>query len=224
MIVTLCPFSDLQITIDRSFFKLIFDAKSLFTNIPVNFTINLIIDQLFPDSSSRVFSMNKQQFRKLLNWTCNHTTFQFKGKFYKQLDGMAMGFPLAPAMADIFMNWFIDKAQPQSNCSFSVLRYVDDLFLSFDHHKDIDEVFKIFNSTHNNIAFTKELEENNALPFLDTLIHQTDKNINTSVYRKPTHIGLYTQWNSYVPIQFKQNLIKTLSNRSHNICNTHIRR
>ena len=68
---------------------------------------------------------------------------------------MAMGSPLAPAMADIFMNWFIDKVQSQSNCSFNVIRYVDDLFLSFDHHKDINEVFNNFNSTHNNIAFPK---------------------------------------------------------------------
>ena len=66
------------------------------------------------------------------------------------------------------------------------------------------------------------MEENNTLPFLDTLFHPTDKDINISVYRKPTHTGLYTQWNSYVPIQFQQNLIKTLLNRSHNICNTYI--
>ena len=104
-----------------------------------------------------------------------------------------MGFSLAPAMADIFINWFINKAQLQENCSFSVLRYVDDLLLSFDHQKDIDEVFKIFNSTHNNIAFTKELEENNTLPFLETLIDWTDKNINIFVYGKPTHTGLYAQ-------------------------------
>ena len=93
---------------------------------------------------------------------------------------MAMRSPLAPAMADIFMNWFIDKAQSQLNCSFSVLCYVNHLFLLFDHHKDIDEIFKISNSTHNNNAFTKELEENNTLPFLDTLIHWANKNINTS--------------------------------------------
>ena len=72
--------------------------------------------------------MNKQQFRELLNWTCNHTSFQFKGKFYKELDGMAIGSPLAPVIADIFMNSFTDKAQSHSNCLFSVLRYVDDLF------------------------------------------------------------------------------------------------
>ena len=113
------------------------------------------------------------------------------------------------------------KAQSQSNCSFNVLYYIDDLFLLFDHYKDIDKVFKIFNS-HNNIAFTKELEENNTLPFLNILIHQTNKNINISVYRKPTHTGLYTPWNSYVPIQFKQNLIKTSLNRSHHICNNYI--
>ena len=116
-------------------FLVSFDVKSLFTTLPVNFTINLIIDQLFPDSSSRVHGINQQQFCKLLNWTCNHSTYQFKGKFYKQPDGMAMGSPLTPAM-----NWFIDKAQSQSNCSFSILRFVDDLFLSFDHHKDIYEV------------------------------------------------------------------------------------
>ena len=106
---------------------------------------------------------------------------------------MEMGSPSAPAMADIFTDWFIDEVQSQSNCSFSVLGYVDDLFLSFDHHKNICEVFKIFNSTHSNIVFTTELKENNTLPFLDTLIHRTDKNINISVFRKPTHTGLYTQ-------------------------------
>ena len=62
-----------------------FDVKSLFTNIPVNFTINLIIDQLFPDSSSRVHGMNKQQFRKLLNWNCNHSTFNLKENFTNKL-------------------------------------------------------------------------------------------------------------------------------------------
>ena len=124
-------------------------------------------------------------------------------------------------MSDIFINRFIDKAQSQLNCLFSVLCYVDDLFLLFDHHKDIDEVFKIFNSTYNNITF-KKLEENDILSFLDALIYWTNKNINIFAYKKPTHTGLYTQWNSYVPIQFKQNLFKTFLNRPHNTCNTYI--
>ena len=135
----------LKIPLLNQKFLVRFDVKSLFTNIPVNFTINLIIDQLFPDSSSKVYGMNKQQFRKLLNWTCNHTTFQFKGKFYKQLNGMAIRSPLAPAMADIFLDWFIDKAQSQSNCSFSVLCYVDDLLLLIKPDNSFDLVRHVGN-------------------------------------------------------------------------------
>ena len=89
--------------------------------MPVNFTINLIISQLFSDSFSRVHVVNKQQFCILLNWTCNNTTFQFKGKFYEQFDCMAMESLLAPAMADIFINWFIDKAYSQLSHSFIIL-------------------------------------------------------------------------------------------------------
>ena len=49
--------------------------------------------------------MFTSQFEKLFNWTYKTTTLQFDGKFYHQSDGMAIGYPLAPAMADIFMNW-----------------------------------------------------------------------------------------------------------------------
>ena len=75
-------------------------------------------------------------FHKFLNWTCSHSSFQLKKKFYKQLDGMTMRSLLVSAMADIFINWFIDKAQSHSNCLFNVLHYLDDLFLFFDHHKE----------------------------------------------------------------------------------------
>ena len=120
-----------------------FDVKSLFTNIPVNFTIQIILQKLFPDKSTRFYGMNKTQFRKLLNWTCKTTTLQFDGKFYHQIDGMAMGSPLAPAMADIFMNWLVETAATKSNHQFTVHRYVDDLFLTFDDPNHVDHVLAL---------------------------------------------------------------------------------
>ena len=51
-------------------------------------------------------------------------------------------------------------------------------------------------------------EKNNTLPFLETLIYQTEKNNNISVYRKSTNTGLHIHWNCYVPIQ-AFNLSKT---------------
>ena len=82
-------------------FLVSFDVKSLFTNIPLDFTLNLILDKLFIDQSTKIFGMNRKHFKKLLDWTCKNGTLQFNGKFHKQAYGVAMGSPLAPAIADI---------------------------------------------------------------------------------------------------------------------------
>ena len=57
---------------------------------------------------------------------------------------MAMGSSLAPAMADIFMNWLVETASTKSNHQFTVHRYVDDLFLTFDDPIHIDHVLRLF--------------------------------------------------------------------------------
>ena len=194
-----------------------FDVKSLFTNIPVDFTIQIILQKLFPDKSTKFYGMNKRQFRKLLNRTCKTTTLQFDGKFYHQIDGMAMGSPLDPAMADIFMNWLVETATTKSNHQFTVHRYVDDLFLAFDDPNHIDHVF---NSIHQKIKFTKDSEENNKLAFLDVQIIKNLDCIETSIFRKNANLDIYTRWDSYVPNRYKQNLVWTLLLRGYSICNS----
>jgi len=91
-------------------------------------------------------------------------------------------------------------------------RYVDEFILTVDDANDINEVFQCFNSVHEKIKFTKEYEDN-SLAFLDVKIFKLSENIETTVYRKKTNIGAYTRWDSYVPIQYKQNLIWTLLHR-----------
>ena len=80
---------------------------------------------------------------------------------------MAMESLLAPAMADIFMNWQVETASTTSYHQFTVHRYVDDLFRTFDDPNNIDHVLQTFNSLHQKIKFTKEQKENNKLAFLD---------------------------------------------------------
>ena len=167
-----------------------------------------------------VYGMNKRQFRKLLNWTCKTTTLQFDGKFYHQIDGMAMGSPLDPAMADIFMNWLVETACTKSNHQFTVYRYIDHLFLTFDDPNPIDHVFSTFNSIHQKIKFTKENQENNKLAFLDVQITKNSDCIETSIFRKNTNLGIYTRWESYVPNRYKQSLVWTLLHRAYSICNS----
>ena len=64
----------------------------------------------------------------MLNSTCKNTLLQFNEKYYTQVDGVAMGSPIAPMMADVFMNWLIDNVN-KIGCSPQIIcRYVDDIF------------------------------------------------------------------------------------------------
>ena len=136
--------------------------------------------------------MTKKQFKKLLVWRCKSFIFPFNGKFYKLIDSVAMGLPLAPALADVCMNWAVDEAIKKSNSSFTIFRYVDDLFLAFDNIEDLPKVSSLFNSVHNKIKFTQELEVENQLSFLDIHTTKTNCNIETRICGKPTNTGLCT--------------------------------
>ena len=63
-----------------------------------------------------------------------------------------------------------------------------------------------------------EEESNGQLPFLDVLVERRDSSFLTSVYRKPTFIGLYLNWHSFAPKSRKLNLIRCLSYKALNIC------
>ena len=84
-------------------FMVSFDVQSLFTNVPLEETINIILDKLFPTQTTLFNGFNVQSFRKLLELAVIDTHFIFNGEIFKQTDGMAMGSPLGPTFANIFM-------------------------------------------------------------------------------------------------------------------------
>ena len=78
-------------------------------------------------------------------------------------------------------------------------------------------LFACLNLKHPNIKFTFEKGKGGKLAFLDVLISKTDQNLCTSVYRKMTSIGLYTNFVSFTPYSYKIGLIKTLIHRTYEI-------
>ena len=61
------------------------------------------------------------------------------------------------------------------------------------------------------------MEKDCTLNFLDVTINRKNNSFCTSVYRKPTFIGLGLRFNSFAPKSYKYNLISCLIHRAYKI-------
>ena len=137
---------------------------------------------------------------------------------YKQLDGVAMGSPLGPALANIFVGFHESRLFDNTVKPGVYFRFVDDTFAIFGSELDCDHFKGKLNLLHPALKFTVEKEQNNSLNFLDVLVEKDGTGFLTSVYRKPTFTGQYIRWNSFGPKTRKISLIKTLVHRALMIC------
>ena len=80
------------------------DVDSLFTNIPLYETIDICADLLFRDNPI-VDGLNKSEFKQLLTLATTESFILFNGSYYRQIDGVAMGSPLGPTLANIFLGY-----------------------------------------------------------------------------------------------------------------------
>ena len=84
-----------------------FDVDSLFTNIPLDETINIIIEKLFSENET-VHNFNKDQFKCSVTLATKEYYVLFDVKFYQQIDGVAMHSPLGPTLANILLCHYED--------------------------------------------------------------------------------------------------------------------
>jgi len=194
------------------------DVKSLFTNISVNFTIDLILNKMFSNNITHFHGLTKPQLKKLLHCASKGTVFQFYGHLYEQIDSVAMRSPIAPLFADICMNWVWDQIPSNNKNPDVIVKYVDNLFCTFSHKNHLINYFQCISNIHPNIHFSKELEINNQLPYLDILVSKVNNKFETMIFRKNTNTGLYTKWNSLCPFKYKRNLVQCLLSRAYKIC------
>ena len=196
-----------------------FDVVSLFTNIPLYETIELAVDIIkskYPD-----LKITRNELTQLFRFATAETHFLYEGKIYDQIEGVAMGSPIAPVLANLFMgyhehNW-LSKSDGKKPIVYK--RYVDDVFCLFDNEIDAKEFLEYLNKQHPNIKFTSEPELNGVLPFLDISIEKRDGGgFVTSVYHKSSYTGLLLNYLSFTPNLYKKSLVKTLINRTYRIC------
>ena len=112
------------------------DVTIFFANIPLEETIDIAINVIFNHSPN--LNITRKELKKLFLFATSQTHFIFKCKFYNQIDGVAMGCPLAPVLANIFTGFHESKWLNEYNLNKPkfYLRYVDDILAVFDNEQD----------------------------------------------------------------------------------------
>ena len=117
-------------------FLVSYDVASLFTNIPLQETTDIAINLIFNHNPN--LNMTRKEIKKLFLFATSQTHFIFNCKFYNQTDGVALGSPLSPVLANIFMGFHKSKWLNDYNLNKPIfyLRYVDDILAAFVNEQD----------------------------------------------------------------------------------------
>ena len=178
-----------------------FDVKSLFTSIPLQLALDCTKTAI--NNSTFKLPLPTNDIMDLLNLCLTSTYFQYNGKHYKQLHGTAMGSPVFVVVAEIVMQSNEEQALATYKQTVPLwLRYVDDTFTAV-HKDEIDAFHEHLNRQNADIQFTREVEENGKIPFLDFLVSRHDNKLQTTIYRKPTHTDRLLDQSSYNPTSHK---------------------
>lgn len=195
------------------------DVTSLFTSIPVEDCLRIIQETVMVNDIS--LSLEVNTVIELLRLCICDVEFLFNGQYFMQSDGIAMGSPLGPILANIFMG-YVEKMVAGVLAEGAIFygRYVDDILLIAKDVSLIHRILDCLNNVHPDIKLTVEFESNGRLPFLDVSIHHDDEGLAFGWYHKETWSGQYLHFNSFVPIAWKRGLLRGLKFRLISLCSS----
>ncbi|CAF0988144.1 unnamed protein product [Brachionus calyciflorus] len=122
---------------------------------------------LLTEGRTLFHGLKRDELKHLLIVCTQKSHFQFNGEYFDQTDDLAMGSPLGPLFANIFMPEFEKKHMVELKklgISFWK-RYVDDIFATLNIKGNAKNCLDFLNKQHPNIKFTIEHECNKTLPF-----------------------------------------------------------
>ena len=104
-----------------------FDVKSLFTNVPLQKTIELFSNKIYDkNSNANHLPIKKKIFKKLLKLETKRI-FLYKDKLYQQIDGVSMGSPLGLTIATVTTFWLKRKPAFYNSNSIPAKKSISDM-------------------------------------------------------------------------------------------------
>ena len=143
-----------------------YDVTSLFTNVPVQETINILVDKAFSNNWFNLtydLNIEKDQLAQLIRIASTD-------QLYEQCEGVAMGSPLGPLLANVFMCHLEERLSDNDLMPLFYRRYVDDTFTVMPGHDAAKTFLDLLNGLHPSIDFTMELSDDDSIPLIGMLI------------------------------------------------------
>ena len=194
---------------------------SLFTNVPVERTIAIILDYVYGSTDVAAPKLPRNILEALLRACTLEVPFRCpSGKMYYQIDGVAMGSPLGVLFANAFMCHVEDKVLRECDVQPSMYyRYVDDVILDVPNNDQL-ETLKMALETESGLGFTAEPSVSNKLPFLDLMVINQGDDFSTDVYVKPTNLGRCMNGSGDCTDSYKRDVIRSYVKRALTHCLT----
>ncbi len=189
-------------TFPRDILLIAADVTSLYTSIPQQEGINAVckaMDGHYHDSWLTAFT------REGLRIILKENYFQFTDKSYRQIHGTAMGTPVTPSFANIFMTDLETTFMAnETTTPTHWFRYIDDIFLTWTQDRTtLDSFMNRLNNHHCDIKFTWTTSDTETT-FLDVDLYkgkrfQEDGTLDTKTHYKTTNTFQYLHSTSYHP-------------------------
>ena len=105
-------------------FVVSYDVTSLFSNIPLQETIDIGINLIFIFNHNPNLNITKKELKKLFLFATSQTHFIFNSKFYNQIDEVAMGSPLRMVSFEWVLLWAFTNLSGLTNIIFTNLNFI----------------------------------------------------------------------------------------------------
>ena len=188
------------VTLEEDEILISFDVASLYTNVPVMEAILVCTDKLYNMPADQRPPIDRETFITLAKVASCEVVLSTHDGFYKQVDGLAMGSPPAPHLANGWLSQFDNLIKDDAKIYD---RYMDDILREIKRSR-VEQKLKEINRLHKNLEFTLETEVDQKLSFLDMrLIHDHETGeLSSTWYYKPTDTGLIMNYHALAPKRY----------------------
>ena len=134
---------------------------------------------------------------------------------YRQIDGLAMGSPPAPMLANGWLSSYDSTIQGDA---MLYRRYMDDVLRDI-HVNSIDSTLTSINNLNASyLKFTVEREKDEKIAFLDMEIHRNVNRLYSTWYTKSTDTGLVMNFLALAPMKYKRSVVCGMIHRIFRSC------